>query len=224
MHPWGDTRTKSYQCSTCGAPLALERARDEILRCRYCGSDHRVVCTKTEAQAELKAERRVGAIVAPYIVGPLLGCAGFYAFRDFLWSSYEGTLAMIVGLLFLVIGFMSFRIPAALGLVLMGIAGILKPFVRPIPTSWDNQLQYHSPTSETAFHHLVPGLIATAIGLAFFSSLKVRELGPASRALIPRLSMVLATAVGIVGDHFYLGETAAALDRRAKRMTEDGEF
>ncbi len=214
-------RAKNYQCSTCGAPLALENARDEILRCRYCGSDHRVICAKAEAEAEVRAERRVGALAAPYVLGPLLGFAGFFAARDFLWASYEGKPAMFVAVIFLIIGLMSFRIPAALGLMLVGLAGILKPFLRPIASSWGDEVHYLSPTSETAFYYLVPGVIAAVVGFLFFSSLKVRELGPASRALRPRLSMVVATAAGVAGAYFFLGDTAVALAKRHQSLVDD---
>ena len=217
----GDVRTKSYTCSTCGAPLALKDARDELLRCRYCGSDHRVVCPKAEAEAELRAERRVGAIAAPFVIGPILGFAGFFAYRDFLWSPYEGTPAMVVAVLFVAIGLMAFRMPAALGLALVGLAGVLKPFLRPISYSYDGEVTYLSAFSESSFYYLVPGAIAAALGFGFFASLKVKDLVAASRALIPRSSMVLATAVGVVGGYFVLGQTAMGLVHQNKPLVAE---
>lgn len=217
----GDVRTKSYKCSTCGAPLALKDARDELLRCRYCGSDHRVVCPKAEASAELRAERRVGAIAAPFVIGPILGFAGFFAYRDFLWSPYEGTPAMVVAALFVLIGLMAFRMPAALGLALVGLAGVLKPFLRPIPSYYNGEVTYLSSLSESSFYYLVPGAIAAAIGFGFFASLKVKDLGAASRALIPRASMVLATIVGVVGGYFFLGQTGVGLVHQNKAVVAE---
>ncbi len=46
------------------------------------------------------------------------------AFRDFLWSPYDGRPAMMVGVLLLVLGLLSFRMPAAVGLAIVGLAGV----------------------------------------------------------------------------------------------------
>lgn len=202
---------KVHRCCQCYAPLPIERATQHVLRCNFCGTDHVVSSAKVNEERQLHQEQRLGGLVAPYLIAPFIGFFGYLAYRDFLFAPYEGRPAMLVAIAFVVLGLMGFRMAAALGLVLVGLAGVLKPFVRGIP-DWD--AGYMSPTSETAFYYLVPGALAAFVAFLFFASLRVRELRPALLALIPRYTVAAVGLCGAVGAHFIVGESIVEVTRQ----------
>ncbi len=201
--------TIAHRCHHCRAPLELKKEREGVVRCLYCGADHRLSNSKADEERRLHQERNLGGFVAPYVWAPLIGFFAFVAYRDFLWSIYQGYPAMIVGVLFLLVGTMSFRMPAVLGLAIVGLAGVLKPFVRPIANG--SYSGWASPTSETAFYYLVPGVVSLIVAYLFFASLKVRELKPALKALLPRITVVAVFVAGAYGAFSYIGASLAGI-------------
>lgn len=199
-----DISAKAHRCCQCHAVLDLTREHSGILPCLYCGSEHKISNAKADEEARYEREKRVGAVITPYIFAAAIGFVGFLAYRDFRWAPYEGRPSMLVAVFLLILGLMSFRMAATVGLAIVGIAGILKPFVIPISSG---SIHPMSPTSETAFYYLIPGVLALLVAFAFFSSLRVREVKPALMALLPRVTVALLGVASVVGAYYWIGES-----------------
>ncbi len=185
------------------------------MRCRYCGTSHRVLERAPRGDAEsiasatpqpaVEAERRLVGIVGPYLVAAAVGFCGYLLLHDFWWSPYGGWPGMVVAGLGLVVAMSGRRIPAAALLLVTGLVMAAKPWVRPIPTGGDGG--YFSPTSETAFYYLVPGLISIVLGVALAMAIRVSELRHALRALLPRVTVAAVFALAGAGAYFTVHPT-----------------
>ncbi len=198
---------ETFRCTTCGAPLEVGDAAGPV-RCAYCGTGHRLVDRTADTAGRLQKDRRLGAVFGPYLFMPALGFAAALAAHDLWWSSYDGYPSVALGVMGLIATFAGFRMSGALVLALTGLATAIKPWVRPIP-GYDGH--WFSPTSETGFYYLVPGVIAVAVALLVLASLRIREVGPALRALRPRISVAVALLVGAAGGWFFVHPTNAEL-------------
>lgn len=198
---------ESFRCTTCGAPLEVGNAGRQV-RCTYCGTGHRVVDRAADAARSVEKDRRLGAIFGPYLFMPALGFTAVLAAHDLWWSTYQGYPSVALEVMGLVATFAGFRMSGSLILGLTGLATAIKPWVRPIP-SYDGH--WFSPTSETGFYYLVPGVIAVALALLVLASLRIRQVGPALRALRPRISVAVALLAGAVGGWFFVHPTNAEL-------------
>ncbi len=210
-------------CSNCGAPLDFERLKDEILRCSYCGNDHRVRSATPESDLAISSERQINSVVSSFLFAPLLGFTAVVAAREFIWSPYQAWPFMILGAAFLIFGLLSIRVPAAAGLAIVGTAALLKPFFYPIVRRAD--IPFDAPelalapptgnalglTAESSLYYLVSGLLMLIASYAFFMSLKEHNGRVILKALRPRPLIAALSVAGAIGAHFFIGQTWAQL-------------
>ncbi len=187
---------QSHRCSNCGAPLKLERLKNATLQCLFCGSSHSL---EQESQ-ELKALGNPLFHPLALVASAVIGFMAFHASREFYHSLPAPWSTPIIAGIFIALGLKGKRVPAALGLFLVGLLSVVKPFILPAPyyeSSYPLQ-------TEPNMMWLVPGVISLVVGFAFFASLKMREAGPAVRAARPGLVVVIAAVSGFAMSFFTL--------------------
>ncbi|MBL4634460.1 MAG: hypothetical protein JKY56_11340 [Kofleriaceae bacterium] len=223
----------STRCSNCGATLDFERLKDEILRCSYCGNDHRVRSATPESDLAISSERQINSVVSSFLFAPLLGFTTVVAAREFIWSPYEAWPLMILGAAFLIFGLLSIRVPAAAGLALVGTAALLKPvlfpIIRPAHIPYDApELALTPPTgsalgltAESSLYYLVSGLLMLVASYVFFMSLKEHKGSIILKALRPRPLIAALSIAGAIGAHFFIGQTWAQLARAHRAELEE---
>jgi hypothetical protein len=162
---------------------------------------------------EVARDELIGRFLSPYLFAPVIGASAVLAFRELLWSPYEAWPIRVLAVVFIVVGLLGMRVPATLGLSLVGVCSVIKPFV--LPPLYNGMAA--SPTSENGLHYLGPGLVTLFVAAIFLSAtFAMDEWRSALRALKVRLPVLVLALAGAAAAHLHVGQPWIALAEENK--------
>jgi hypothetical protein len=197
----GDISAALHRCQKCGAVLEPGDGKEEVIRCLFCGSDHRFDRKAKDAsdagEAQLHRESNTSTAIVSFLGAAVIGAFAVRAANEYLISHHAPWSLPIVGVVFLIIGLAGARVPASLGLLSAGLVGLSKPLLLR-QRGLDGY--FLALDSEANMLWIVPAVMALVAGYGFLANVKIRELPAAVRAAMPSvLVLVLAAAGAAVG-------------------------